>query len=301
MKITRILYLIVLLLLLITVAFGWQVWSLQRKYAAIENQLAAAGLSGGAITADEMERRTALRTQNQEEDLTAAVSRVSPSVVSIVITKNVSNLEISYENPFGDDPFFKNFGFKIPTYRKRGSTPTKVGAGSGFIVSSNGYIVTNQHVVNDSNAAYTVLLANGKQLPGRVVHKDNKSDIAIIKVDATDLSPVSFGDSSKLKLGQTVVAIGNALGEYTNSVSLGIISGLNRDIEASDPSGEESEVLRGVIQTDAAINPGNSGGPLLDLSGKVIGMNVATIVGSSNISFAIPVNTVTDILVKMNR
>jgi serine protease Do len=255
---------------------GWRLWQTESRLNELTGQVAAlGGLSANA----------------SRTDLTGAVSRVSPSVVSVVISRNVPQLEVVYENPFGDNPLFKNFDFKVPTYRKKGSVPTKVGAGSGFVITNDGYIITNQHVVNDTRAAYTVLLSDGRQLPAKVVYKDNKSDIALLKVEASDLTPVELGDSKDLKLGQTVIAIGNALGEYSNSVSLGII-------EAADPSGDNSEILRGVIQTDAAINPGNSGGPLLDLSGKVIGMNVATIVGSSNISFAIPVDVVKEVIKK---
>ena len=124
-----------------------------------------------------------------------------------------------------------------------------------------------------------------------VVAVDEVLDIALLKIDATGLSSLSFGNSDVLKLGEPVIAIGNALGEYRNTVSTGVLFGLSRSIVAGDTSGQ-SEVLENVIQTDAAINPGNSGGPLLNLAGEVIGINVAVARGSENIAFALPANTV---------
>ncbi len=231
---------------------------------------------------------------NQEELLTAAVAQVAPAVVSIVVSKDVPKLEIEYINPFGNDPFFRDFGVRIPVYRQKGVTEQKVGAGTGFLIRSDGYIITNRHVVSDVQAKYTVLLSSGEQKAAEVVYRDPQYDIAILRIAGKGYPYVRLGDSDKLKLGQTVFAIGNALGEYNNSVSVGIISGLNRTIEASD--GRQIEKITGVIQTDAAINPGNSGGPLVDLSGKVIGVNVATVRGSENIGFAIPVKVVKQIL-----
>ncbi len=161
------------------------------------------------------------------------------------------------------------------------------------MITSDGYILTNRHVVVDQTADYTVLLSDGSQKPAKIIYIDQSNDVAIVKIEGS-YPKVSLGDSSSLKLGQSVIAIGNALGEYNNSVSVGIVSGLNRSITASGEG--TSEDLSGVIQTDAAINPGNSGGPLLDLNGRVVGINVATVVGSSNISFSIPINTVKAII-----
>lgn len=233
---------------------------------------------------------------NQEERLTSAVAKTSPAVVSIVVSKNVPQLEVTYQNPFGDNPAFGDFEFRIPVYRQKGVVPQKVGAGTGFLVSSTGLIVTNKHVVNEPDASYTVLLSDGKQLTGNVIYLDNTNDLALLKIEGAGLPKVELGDSSAIKLGQSVLAIGNALGEYNNSVSTGIISGLNRTVTAG--SGKSRVALNGVIQTDAAINPGNSGGPLLDLNGKVLGVNVATVIGSSNISFAIPINEVKQLVQK---
>lgn len=229
--------------------------------------------------------------KSQDQLLTSAVAKTVPAVVSIVISKDVPNLQVTYLNPFGNDPLFKAFGVQIPVYQQKGSTLQKVGAGSGFIISHDGYILTNKHVVADSSAEYTVLLSTGAQKPAKVVYRDPNNDVAVLKINGDYPTVVNLGDSSSVKLGQTVMAIGNALGEYSNSVSVGIISGLNRSIQATDVTGS-TEQLSGVLQTDASINLGNSGGPLIDLSGNVIGINVATVYGSSNISFAIPINAI---------
>jgi len=243
----------------------------------------------------EVQNRQVVRQKSQDELLTAAVSRVAPKVVSIVISRDVPLLEVSYENPFGNDPFFQDIGIRVPVYRQKGVEKQKVGAGTGFLITSDGYILTNRHVVSDDASDYTVLLADGKQKSAKVVYRDEGQDIAIVKIDGTGYGTVSFGDSGSLRLGQTVAAIGNALGEYGNTVSVGIISGLDRTLQAAGADGQ-SEEIRGAIQTDAAINPGNSGGPLLDLSGQVVGVNVATVLGSSNISFSIPTNVVKSII-----
>lgn len=233
--------------------------------------------------------------KSQDQLLTSAVAKIAPAVVSIVVSKDVPRLQVSYMNPFGDDPLFRDFGYQIPVWEEKGSTRERVGAGSGFLITSNGYILTNKHVVDEPGASYIVLLSTGEQKPAKVVYQDPKADVALLKVEGTYRTIASLGDSSKVKLGQTVIAIGNALGEYSNSVSVGIISGLDRTIQASDSSGN-SERLNGVFQTDAPINLGNSGGPLVDINGSVIGINVATVYGSNNISFAIPIDSVKAIL-----
>lgn len=238
------------------------------------------------LPTEEVEKRQAVVAASQDDLLTAAVAKVSPAVVSIVISKDVPQLEVVYENPFGNDPFFKDFGFKVPRYRQKGTVNQKVGAGTGFLVSSDGYIVTNRHVVADTGATYTVLLSTGEQKPAQVIYKDQGNDLALVKITGSGYPAVSLGSSRDLKLGQSVFAVGNALGEYNNSISVGVVSGLERDITAG------GESLKGVIQTDAAINPGNSGGPLVDLGGQVVGVNVATVQGASSISFSIPIDQV---------
>jgi S1-C subfamily serine protease len=167
--------------------------------------------------------------------------------------------------------------------------------GTGFIVDSNGLIVTNQHVVSDLEADYKVITANGDEYDVLDIERDTSNDIAVIKVDAQDLPTLTLGDSDAIVVGQTVIAIGTPLGEYVGSVTTGIISGLDRDVVASTGwFGSTPKTYEDVIQTDAAVNPGNSGGPLLNTSGQVIGINFATTSGADNISFALPVNLVKD-------
>ena len=178
---------------------------------------------------------------------------------------------------------------------QNGTEKQEVGGGSGFFISSDGYIVTNTHVVADASADYTVMTSDGTKHSAKVIAKDSTQDVAVIKIDGTDYPYLNFGDSANLKLGQSVIAIGNALAQYSNSVSVGIVSGLSRSIVAGDGNGN-SEQLSNVIQTDAGINAGNSGGPLLDLRGNVIGVNVAMEQGAENISFALPSNTVKNIV-----
>jgi len=269
---------------------------LQKQIGLLQEQLnkTTGENTAVALSLQEIKNRQAVREKSQDELVTVAVSKVAPGVVSIVISKDVPQLEVTYVNPFGDDPFFKDFSIQVPVYKQKGIVHQKVGAGSGFFVTSNGYILTNKHVVSDMQADYTALLSTGKQAKASVMYRDPKNDIALVKIDGVGYPTVSLADSDSLKLGQTVIAIGNALGKYNNSVSIGIVSGLNRSIEAS--SGNTTEQLTGVIQTDAAINPGNSGGPLINTNGEVIGINVATVQGSSNISFSIPINAVKSII-----
>jgi len=282
-------------------SFDGKVTALQKQISALQNEITkiTGENSRVVLSLTEIQNRQQVREKSQDDLLTGAVAQITPSVVSIVISKDVPKLEVTYQNPFGDDPFFGNFGFQIPVYQQKGVEHKKVGAGTGFIITKDGYILTNKHVVADTAADYTVLLSNGAQKKAAVSYRDPENDVAIVKIDGSGCSTVTFGDSGTLKLGQTVVAVGNALGEYNNSVSVGIISGLNRTVEASGPSG--TETLSGIIQTDAAINPGNSGGPLIDINGKVVGINVATVSGSSNIGFAIPVNAVKMIVSKIPR
>jgi serine protease Do len=268
--------------------------ALEDKITILEKGVAALNVQveGQSKKQTEIMNREIIKEKSQEDLLTAAVAEVVPSVVSVVVTKDVPKLEIVYINPFGDDPFFQDFGIRVPQYRQKGTEQKEVGAGTGFLVSQNGYILTNRHVVEDTEAYYTVLLSDGSQKPATVVWRDSQNDIAVVKIEGKGYHQIQFGDSDSLKLGQSVFAVGNALGEYNNSVSVGVISGLNRTIEAASPTG--SEKLTGIVQTDAAINPGNSGGPLVDLEGKVVGINVAMVRGSESIGFAIPVNKVKD-------
>lgn len=229
----------------------------------------------------------------EDESVVGVVERASPAVVSIVISKDVPRVREFSRFPFGF-PFFFN---QDPgtngqnDQNQSGSTKQTVGHGSGFFVSADGYIVTNKHVVADRNAEYTVITNDEKELPATVLALDPVNDVAIIKVNGDNFPALALGDSEQLKVGETAIAIGNPLGEFANSVSRGIISGLKRQLTAGVSFGQE-EVLRDIIQTDAAINPGNSGGPLLALTGEVIGINVAVAQGAENIGFAIPVNQI---------
>jgi serine protease Do len=215
----------------------------------------------------------------QEEDAVInAVEKSSPSVVAIGVTQRVIN-------PFSP--------FSQP--RQQQST-----IGTGFVVSK-GVIVTNKHVVSDSSLKYTVVTRDGKKIDVTKIYRDPVLDLAIIQISDTTLKPLEMGDSSKLKIGQTVIAIGNALGRFDNTVTTGVVSGLGRSVNAGDPFGQDVETLDNLIQTDAAINPGNSGGPLLNLSDEVIGVNVATTEGAQNIGFAIPINQVKAIVEEFSR
>lgn len=235
---------------------------------------------------------------SQEELIIKAVDDASPAVVSIVISKDVPIIEQYYYNPFQE--FGQQFQIEIPQYRQVGTQKQEVGGGTGFIVSEDGMILTNKHVVLDTEAEYTVLTNDGKKYPAQVLARDPLQDLAIIKIDQEKVVDekgsfnlksfpmVQLGDSDKIKIGQTAIAIGNALGEFRNTVSVGVVSGLSRSITAS--GGGLSETLEDVIQTDAAINKGNSGGALLNLRGEVIGINTAMVEEAQSIGFAIPIN-----------
>lgn len=230
--------------------------------------------------------------ESYEQALIGVVKKASPAVVSIVASKDVPVFEQYYVNPFEGSPFeefFKEFEFGIPQQRQKGTEKREISAGTGFIVSEDGMVLTNKHVVNIKDAEYTVYTNDGRKFTAKVLATDPFQDLAILKIDSTDSLPtVQLGDSSSLQIGQIVIAIGNALGEFRNTVSVGVISGLQRTITAS--GGGITETIEDVIQTDAAINQGNSGGPLLNLRGEVIGINTAIVSGAQNIGFAIPIN-----------
>ena len=209
--------------------------------------------------------------------------KVCPAVITIVISKDLPKIEGFYFFPFGGQEFV------VPKIEK-GKERTRIGGGSGFIVSPEGYILTSAHVVGDAEAEYTIVVEPTKKYPAKIVSRDPISDIAILKVSAKNLPYLELGDSDKIELGQPVIAVGNALGEFHDTVSSGIISGMSRAITAFSGLTAQTAQLRGLIQTDAAINPGNSGGPLVDLEGKVIGINTAMVMGAQNIGFAIPIN-----------
>lgn len=220
------------------------------------------------------------------DGIVGVVEKASPAVVSIIVTKDLPKI-----NPNIPEMFRQFFGQGLTPSQGGETEKRQIGGGSGFVVSNDGYIVTNRHVVSDEAAEYTVLLNNGDKHTAKVLARDPVNDLAVIKIEANDLPTLDFGNSDDLKPGQSVIAIGNALGEFRNTVSTGVISGLARSITASSGA-FESERLIGLIQTDASINPGNSGGPLLDTEGRVIGINVAVAQNAQNIGFALPINQV---------
>lgn len=203
---------------------------------------------------------------NEQSAVIDVAKKVSPSVVSI--TSEGSTLSLF------------------------GSVQKTKSAGTGFIVDANGLIATNKHVVSDKNATYSVFTNDGKEYKAEVKALDPLNDIAFIKIDGKNLPVAELGNSDDLQVGQSVVAIGNALGQYQNTVTTGVVSGIGRAIEAGDSTGTSAESLENVIQTDAAINPGNSGGPLVNIAGQVIGINTAVDQQGQSIGFAIPVNMI---------
>lgn len=213
-------------------------------------------------------------TQLQSE-ITDIVKDVSPSVVNIIISKELT----VYKN----DPF--NF-FRQPV----GSIERKVWGGTGFFVSKDWIILTNKHVIQDQNAQYTVILNNWDEYPATILAKDPITDLAVIKIDTDkEIIPLEFinnyeGENSQIQIWQFAIATGNALAEFQNSVSLGVISWTNRTIEA------QNEKLSGLLQTDAAINPWNSWGPLINLDGKVMWINTAISGNAQWIGFSIPLS-----------
>ncbi|MBL8030993.1 MAG: trypsin-like peptidase domain-containing protein [Candidatus Doudnabacteria bacterium] len=220
------------------------------------------------------------------------VKKANPAVVSIVISKDLSKVPGFGVDPFGGDPFFQFFGFNRQTPR---SNPTpnvqKIGAGSGFLVSPDGLVLTNRHVVEDEGASYTVLTNDRKKYEAKVLTRDPVNDLAILKIEITNAPVLELADSAQIQIGQRVIAIGNSLGQYDNTVTTGVVSAINRSVTAGGESGA-AEQLEGVIQTDAAINPGNSGGPLLNVLGQVIGINTAIDQGGQLVGFAIPANDI---------
>jgi len=217
----------------------------------------------------------------EESVVVQVVEKVSPSVVTVAIEQPQRRiLEFS---PFG--------GFRS---RVEGGEPQDIG--TGFIVSEDGLVITNKHVVSDRDAKYKVITSDNKEYEVVKISRDPANDLAVLKIEARGLKPVELGDSDSLKVGQFAIAIGTALGEFRSTVTTGVISGLGRGITAGSVFEGFVERLDNVIQTDAAINPGNSGGPLLNSAGQVIGVNVAVAQGAENIGFAIPINVVKEAL-----
>lgn len=206
----------------------------------------------------------------EESATITVVEKVSPSVVSVVEKTTVYD-------------FFS------------GPLLSENSIGTGFAVEPD-LVVTNKHVVSDTSAQYTVVTSQNKKLNVIKVYRDPINDLAILKIENGNLPTIELGNSDTIKVGQTVLAVGNALGEFSNSVTRGIISGIGRGITAQQGVFGAAESLDNVIQTDAALSPGNSGGPLVNLSSQVIGVNVAVSQSGENIGFSLPVNKVTELL-----
>src|SRR3990167_5172129 len=223
----------------------------------------------------------------KEESLVIeAIKKASPAVVTISV--QTPKRKVLQFNPFG--------GLDV---REQGGGQQDLA--TGFIVSADGLLVTNKHVVSNSEYKYIVIDKDGKEYEVKNIYRDPANDLALLKIDASGLPIVELGDSENLQVGQTVVAIGTPLGEFRQSATSGIISGLGRGIDAGNPFEGYVERLDNIIQTDAAINPGNSGGPLLNSSGEVIGVNTAVSSEGQNIGFALPINTVKEALDEFNK
>ncbi|RJQ36834.1 PDZ domain-containing protein [Candidatus Parcubacteria bacterium] len=274
------------LALVVAVAIGSSALTAAATYGLVTGERPADIVARLADTAQNVLAQDQEQAQAHEEAVVAVVARASPAVVSIVAAKDVP--VVDRFSPFAEDPFFQQF-FGITPEDPGQTERQEISAGSGFIVSADGLIITNRHVVADTTADYTVFFNDGSSAPARVLARDEFQDLAVLRVDRENLPILAFGDANAIKPGQTAIAIGNALGEFSNTVSVGVVSGLHRSVFASGGRGEVEE-LQELIQTDAAINPGNSGGPLLNLRGEVIGVNVAMASGAENIGFAIPSN-----------
>ncbi len=219
--------------------------------------------------------------------ITKIAKRACPAVISVVASRDLPNVENFYSFPYGGKEYI------MPLTDKGGQSMTEktdIGGGSGFIVSRDGYVLTSNHVVSDMTADYTVIVDPTHKYSAKVMGRNPINDVAVLKIQGRSFPYLEMADSGRIELGEEVVAIGNPLGEFTDTLSTGIVSGLSRYISAFGGMDHQMQNLRGLIQTDAAINPGNSGGPLVNMAGRVIGINTAMIMGAQNIGFAIPIN-----------
>ncbi|HVT01145.1 MAG TPA: trypsin-like peptidase domain-containing protein [Patescibacteria group bacterium] len=229
----------------------------------------------------------------EQSSVIDVVKNVGPSVITIGVKS--SGRQVQDNSPF-------SFFFDQPTPDQQ--NPEDQYIGSGFMVSKDGMVVTNKHVVSEADVDYIVVDSKGNKYSVGNIYRDPLNDIAILKISnppGSGFKPITFGDSDKLEVGQFAIAIGTALGEFRNTVTTGVISGLGRGISAGSPVEGFTEQLDNVIQTDAAINPGNSGGPLLNSAGQVIGINTAVASQGQNIGFAIPINLVKQSLDSFNQ
>jgi serine protease Do len=248
-------------------------------YLKIKQEVADAGVP--IIHSEKIIEKEYIPQTTQEQKIIDIVKENSPSVVSVVAYKDVPVYEQTYQ---------QDFFFIIPKLEQKGTERQQVGAGTGFIVSSDGLILTNKHVVSDKEAEYVVIMTDNKEYNAKVLARDPVQDLAIIKIEGgNSFKPLKLGSVDDIQIGQTVIAIGNALGRFQNTVSVGVISGLGRTIVATGPD-FATERLEDIIQTDTAINRGNSGGPLINLKGEVVGINTAVSTEGENIGFAISID-----------
>ncbi len=239
-----------------------------------------------------------VKVVSEESLVINVVKKAGPSVVTIAGA-------LSQQSLFNDQGPFSIFGIPVPNQNETPSPTEPQNIGSGFLVSKEGFVVTNKHVVSDAEIKYTVVTSGNKKFDVQKIYRDPLNDIAILQIDTTQnggisISPLEMGDSSKLQVGQLAIAIGTPLGDFSNTVTTGVISGLGRGIQAGSAYEGTVEQLDNVIQTDAAINPGNSGGPLLNSAGQVIGVNTAVSQSGQNIGFALPINVIKDSLKNFN-
>lgn len=248
-------------------------------YLKIKQEVADAGVP--IIHSEKIIEKEYIPQTTQEQKIIDIVKENSPSVVSVVAYKDVPVYEQTYQ---------QDFFFIIPKLEQKGTERQQVGAGTGFIVSSDGLILTNKHVVSDKEAEYVVIMTDNKEYNAKVLARDPVQDLAIMKIEGgNSFKPLKLGSVDDIQIGQTVIAIGNALGRFQNTVSVGVISGLGRTIVATGPD-FATEKLEDIIQTDTAINRGNSGGPLINLKGEVVGINTAVSTEGENIGFAISID-----------
>lgn len=273
----------ILLIFLIVVLIGWvSVSSLLPKYLSNLN------------TPKSVAPLESIKVVGEESVVIDVVKNVGPSVVTVVQIAPASQRNTLRLGPFGF--------FEVPETNSEEQTSS---IGSGFILTEEGLVATNKHVVSQAGVKYQVVTSDNKTYDVEKVFRDPLNDIAFLKINPNQntgkkLSPVNLGNSSKLQVGQFVIAIGTALGEFRNTVTTGVISGLGRGITAGSAFQGFVEKLDNVIQTDAAINPGNSGGPLANSSGQVIGINTAVSQSGQNIGFALPISVLQESLKNFN-
>lgn len=256
---------------------------------------ALGGVAGTIVATHNSAVRSALGFSTSQSNEPQSAGKTEKIVVEesssvIDVAKKVSPAVVSISTKSSAVDFF-------------GQTVTQEGGGSGFIITSDGLIVTNKHVVSDKNAMYTVFTYDWKSYPAEVLARDSVSDFAVVKIKASGLHVVELGDSDQLQVGQRVVAIGNALGQFQNTVTSGVISAKERQIDAGSAAGGGSEHLEGLLQTDAAINEGNSGGPLINLKGEVVGINTAVAAKgqAEGIGFALPMNSIKNSIAQVTK